>query len=325
MPKLTPGDFVDNAISPGLTGLLPEDLSPFAAMSIFPTQPINVPSGSYYSLSSDDLQRVANDGLVDADDGVPLDDFGISSTTFETWRVGSRHKFTVDEAKKAAGAFSVADLKMRASMIQTLRKIEKRWFAAHFTTSVWATDASAPSTKWDADGSDPIGDVTTDLILPILNAYDCSYSGPGEPSSGLIGICGKQVFNALTHHDQFRDLASITLNGPLPATRQKIAAAMGLDDLIVSGAVEVTTAEDASSDTRVNIAADGFLVLRVSPGAFNPASPTAGVTLVYEMLQNRFWKEPKSDPWTTHAEAWASAAFVITSTAMGAFHSDVLT
>jgi hypothetical protein len=323
MPTIHRGTFVKNAISPGITGAIPGDLSAFTPLDLFPVQDRVETVGSWYKVDKEDLQRIQNDGRVSYTTGAPLDDFGMTTGTYVTEWWGSHTRVTDDEIENF-GMATAMEMKRKAAIAFALRKLTKHWYSRFFAasaTSGWTADGTTPTIKWDLDGSDPIGDVIKQAVEPIADRLDVVLRS--GVSNGFVGVCGKRVYSALVNHDQFRDFAGFLTQGPVPATTAKIATAMMLDDLIVDGTVEVTSASGAATTTRANVAGDGFLVLKVNQGPFDPTAPTAGVTLVSSPLMVRDYRNPATERIAIEVEAAIRCSFHVVDADLGQFIPNV--
>lgn len=313
MSKVYGSSFPKDLIANGAHGFLPTNLDAFIATRAFPTRNVSKTVGSYIKWQREAMQRIQGHGFRSPVGVAEQIEFGFSTATFETQARSFRSLISADEKSNSAGVYDPKAVHNQTVMTMVLRAVEDYWASTYFTTSFW-TDQSAPSDKWDTDASDPIKDVT-DAVLTIESVLD-------GMADGLVGICGKDVARRLQNHPAFKDFAGVRLS-TAPAPLSKVAEALGLDEILVSSAVKVTSKEGATSATS-DIVGDGFLVLKRGD-VFNGANPTAGVTFVKDPLRPRSYRSEDLEPGAEWCEASLKLDFVAPATELGVFIADVLT
>lgn len=314
MSKVYGSSFPKDLIANGAHGFLPTDLDAFIATRAFPVRNVSKTVGSYIKWQREAMQRIQGHGYRSPVGVAEQIEFGFSTATFETKARAFRSLITADEKSNAAGVYDPKAVHNQTVMTMALRAVEDYWASTYFTTSFWDTDQSAPSNKWDTDASDPIKDVTTaiETVEDVLDGM----------AGGLVGICGKDVARWLRVHPAFKDFAGVRLS-TAPAPMSKVAEALGLEEILVSGAVKNTSKEGATSATS-DIVGDGFLVLKRGD-VFNGANPTAGVTFVKDPLRPRSYRTEDLEPGAEWCEAQLKLDFVAPATELGVFIQDVLT
>ena len=319
MANITAGSFPSNGIDRGALGFLPSDTSMFAAMRVFPVRTTATTTGSYLTFTRADQQRINTTGYLSPMGTADRIEVGATSSSFNCQAKAARYLVTHVEAKNAAGTGMYDPRMVHTTTVvsQVLRIVEDHWAGAYFTTGVWGTDQSAPSTKWDsADGGDPIGNIGT-AINTIAGQLDGG-------ARGLVGVCGGSVWRTLQRHPAFKDFSGvINAQGTQLATIEKVAMACGLDNIIVSDAVK-NTALDGVTQSNSAIVGDGFLVVKVAE-AFNPMDPTAGATFVSSPLTPRSYRTEELQTGAFWVEAMVEYAFAVPFAGGGVFIQDVLT
>lgn len=164
---------------------------------------------------------------------------------------------------------------------QALQYREKTIKAAAFGTGKWtgATDqtgvSGAPGAnqvkQWDQATSTPIKDVKT-LATAIKLAIGV------RPN---VLSMGSPVWDALTTNPDIIDRIKYgqTPGSPAQVTKEAVAALMGLDEILVSDVVEVTSKENATKTTAFVIGKEAVLFYR--PPMADIEVPAAGYTFIW--------------------------------------------
>lgn len=121
---------------------------------------------------------------------------------------------------------------------QMLLKRDQDWVRAYFTTGVWDTEgqgvAGSPTgnefQQWNEAGSDPIGDVTTEVI-------DLREQTGFAPNTLVLS---PRVLQSLRHHPDILDRIKYTQRGIV--TEDLLASLFGVNKILVTWATEVTNA-----------------------------------------------------------------------------------
>lgn len=317
MGNITAGSFPANGIAKGAMGFLPRDTSHFAAMRVFPVRTTAATTGTFSVDSQGDSQRIDTTGFLSPFGVAERVEVGSALTEFNCQMKGARYLTTHVEAKNAA-ATGMYDPRVRANGIalsKTLRVVEDEWASSYFKTGVW-TDQTTPTVKWNSDdGGDPIGDVG--------EAIDTVASQLDGGGSGLVLVLGAKTFRTLQRHVAFKDFSGVVnAQGTQMASHQKIAEALGIEDIIVSGAVK-NTALDGDTASNSDIVGDGALLLK-SAAAFDLNDPTAGVTIVSSPLKPRSYRTEELQPGAFWTEATLEYDFVTPFTGGGVFIDNVM-
>lgn len=151
---------------------------------------------------------------------------------------------------------------------QFLLNEEIQWAADFFKTGVWGT-SNTPGVNWDdLANSDPILDVDTGRQTIRTNTGVF-------PNTMVVG---QKVWDeGLKEHPLLLDKYKHTQRGVL--TTELVAAALGMDRLLV-GAASQNTAKESATFTGANIFGSNALYLFVPPSA-GLMTPAAGYTFVW--------------------------------------------
>lgn len=139
--------------------------------------------------------------------------------------------------------------------------IEIDWITRFFTTTVW-TDASAPSTKWDADSNDMLGDIDGyKQTMQVATGF--------EPNKG---VASQVVFDVMKRQAQVRDQLKYTQSRNVTAAM--LADILELDELVVLSAV-YDSANFGAAASQSYIAGSHFALMHVT-SAPSLEAPSAG-------------------------------------------------
>ena len=180
-------------------------------------------------------------------------------------------------------ADAVFNLDQDASTLVThLQMIRReRGFAADFlTTGIWGTDVTGTTdfVKWsDYAGSDPISDIRTGVRTTQLAVGM-------KPN---ILVLGKRVWDRLADHPDLLDRlnAGQTPGGPAIAMPERLAAILGLDEVIVMDSVYRSSVEGASTLTMAFVNSDNAVLL-YRPRVTGKLIPSAGYTFFWKPAVN---------------------------------------
>jgi len=198
--------------------------------------------------------------------GAPYErtDMVLDEDTYATYDYGI--ELPLDDRQKAiyASAFEADKGKVqRGTRILMLNK-ERR---AYQLATGGSVPSSSPVTKWDAEDSDPIGDVKA--VVEVI--HDNCGMNPN------IGIIPRDVFNVLTEHPKITEKFKYTRGGNV--TAEILAAILGLDRIVVAGAVQNAAAEGQAIS--VSKLWGDSVVLAYSNATMDLESPTFGRTFAW--------------------------------------------
>lgn len=145
----------------------------------------------------------------------------------------------------------------------------------------WASSAT-PGTLWSNDASDPLGDIETGM-----NSVATSIGR--EPN---VGVIGRGLWRYLKNHPDVIDRIKYGSSSadPAKASAEAIAATVGLERILVAGAVEDTSTEPNTA-TMAYLGGNHMALIYVPTG---PALdvPSAGYTFMFRNVEiSRFREE----------------------------------
>ena len=248
----------------------------FAAGRVFPNVPVSKQSDRYFVFDRGDFNRdeaeVRAPGTESAGGGYELDN---TPTYFAN--VYAFHHDVPDQVR--ANADPAVDVERAAAelvMHKMLIKREKVWTTNFFTGGKWTNDydgvASSAGTneviQWsDTVSGDPIGDIRT--------AKTTILESTGFMPNKLV--LTQPVMDALVDHPDIVDrvkYATSTTANPAMVNEQTLAALFGLDEIVVSRAIENTAAQGATA-THSFIGGKKALLCYAAPTP-SLMTPTAG-------------------------------------------------
>ena len=216
-----------------------------------------------------------------------------------------------------------ADLPIQPEMVAVEQLVEKMMINQDIdasktiftTTAVGGNTSLAAASKWDYTSSTtPLSDI--DTWIDTVNTQ-C-----GRRAN--VGLTNQQVFTKLKRHAQLLDLVKY-VQGGVGITEDIIAAACGLDKLVVSKPVYMSTAEGISQ-TVAFIWGKYFLVSYQNLGATpNKKQMTHSAKFVKQSKQDmyvkKYWDEAK-DSWVIEPNMYYD--FVVPATFAGYLAKDVI-
>lgn len=221
----------------------------FAAGRVFPNVPVSKQSDRYFVFDRGDFNRdeaeVRAPGTESAGGGYELDN---TPTYFAN--VYAFHHDVPDQVRSNADpAVDVERAAAELVMHKMLIKREKVWTTNFFTGGNWTNDydgvASSPGAneviQWsDTVSGDPIGDIRA--------AKTTILESTGFMPNKLV--LTQPVMDALVDHPDIVDrvkYATSTTANPAMVNEQTLAALFGLDEIVVSRAIENTAAQGATA------------------------------------------------------------------------------
>lgn len=270
MPLPTVSDV--QAVDPVLTNLLvgyAQAESRFVASRVFPVVPVEKDSGTYYIWTKkywflDEMKQRAP-GQQYARVG-----FGASNATYTTLQWALSHAIP-DEVR--ANSQVPGDMEAAATRFlgqQSLIRKERAFAADFMTTGVWGTDDNNSTTDWDDfSGGDPRTDIRT--------AKRTISSATGSMAN--TAVIGEIVEDALMLHPDILDAIKYTQAATADNVAGMLAAALGLEQVLVARA-SYNSANEGASGTYTAIIDDDALICYVSPspGLFDAS---AGYTFAW--------------------------------------------
>ena len=156
---------------------------------------------------------------------------------------------------------------------QAMVNMEVQFATEIFATSIWTGSTTGsditPGTTWNASAGKPVQDVRTQ--------GSSIKKKTGQWPNVLV--CGYNAWNAIRDNADVLDRIKHTQRGVV--TEDIVAQVMGLDRVVVSGAIQTTSAEGAATETTAFInTLDDALLLYV-PDVPGKRTPSACYTFVW--------------------------------------------
>lgn len=278
MPNPTKGDVHVDAVLTNISVAFIQNAEEFAAGRVFPVVPVQKQSDRYFVYDRGDFFRdtmkVRAPGTESAGGGYKLD----NTPTYyaDVW---SLHK-DIDDPTRANSDNPLnpdRDATLYLSQ-QALIRMEKQFVTDWFKTGVWTADqtgvAAAPGAnqfvRWNVGGSTPIKDIRAQrTAVKKRTGYN--------PNKLTLG---QDVWDVLQDHADF--IARIQYSQKGIVTQELVAEVLGLDEVIVAGAIETTSAE-GQTDAFAFTSTNGALLTYSAP---NPGLqiPSAGYVFAWTGL-----------------------------------------
>lgn len=245
----------------------------FIADRVFPTVPVKKQADAYYVFPKDAWTRSDAQMRAPATESVGTG-YSITKDAYfcDTWAL---HQDVPDEVR--ANADDQIDPDRSATVLVTRQlaiRRELRWAAKYFTTGVWTgsttgTDVT-PGTLWDATGSTPIEDMRTQLSAVKLKT--------GFRPNKII--MSELVWNIVQDHPDFLERIKYTQKAIV--TTDLLAAVLGVDEVIISGAVYNNAIEGATANMTYMYGKSVLLVYAAPRPQL--MTPSGGYTFVWTGL-----------------------------------------
>lgn len=238
MPQPTPSDVHVNRPLTNISVAYLQDQTEFIASRVFPNVPSTDQGNRYFEYERDAWFRTdaAPRGLSQESAG---SGYEIDNTPNYFCVVQALHKDIDDQLR--SGADQPINLDSDATEFVTrglLLRREKDWAAKYFTTGLWTGSSTGtdivPSILWDAAGSTPITDLRTQI-------------GAMKKKTGFRPnklVLAEDVWLKLQDNADFLDRIAITQRKIVSI--DLLAAVLGIEEVLVAGAVENTAKEGAT-------------------------------------------------------------------------------
>ncbi len=274
MPQPTPGDVHVNMPLTNVLVAFQQDPEFFVADKVFPMIPSGKQGNLYYIFDREFWHRVvvekrglssesAGGGFELDTDNFFCDVYGLHKDVDDRLRANQDDPLDMDMAST------------RWLAQQFLLKREKDWASAFFTTSTWTGGTGGaditPSIKWDVPATAiPIVDLRTEMTSV--------HRKTGYRPNTLV--LAQDVWDALQDTDDF--LGRISISRDAIVTGDLLAAVLGLERVLIGGAMEVTSKEGATA-VQAFVMTDGALLCYVNNDV-SLMEPSAGYTFTWEGL-----------------------------------------
>lgn len=311
------GDFVANAIARGSQGY-PMSMDDVVWLRVAPPRLVQQRTGSYYVWSRAESQRIQHDGARASDGVAKQSKMSFATATYSCEHISDRMFVSGDEVKDSASVYSPREVYGAQVMSNVLRIGERRFDTDFFTTSVWGTDNTlSGSDQWNATGGG-------DPREAIRAGCEAIRQNLGTKPQRLVGVTTAEVASILAIHPAFEDLSGFMARGAEVKSMDVIAAALGLDEILVSHGAQNTAVEGATASQADLLDADNFLILAVNPNPFDFSQPTALATMVSSPLNVRFYSDDAHLPGSFFAEADIDFDTVLVANELGYLIADCL-
>ena len=261
---------IDTALS-NLSVAYKQDASRFVASQVFPDVPVDKQSDEYYEWLRDFWFRNVM-GEKTPGGNAPRHNIGVKTNPYKALGFWLETTLDNDVVANEDAAVNQEQAKTEWLTQQALQHREIKWATAALATSgKWGTHTALSGVnRWDDyDESNPITNTKTALQTIEKNT--------GAPPNTLV-INAEVWDNGLSEHPLILDKYKHTQRGIL--TQELVAAALGIDRIIVGRAIRNTAVEKAEgteSFTGAYILGKYALFLNVVPGA-GLLQPAAGKT-----------------------------------------------
>tara|TARA_R110000744_G_scaffold42497_6_gene95929 strand:+ start:1780 stop:2736 length:957 start_codon:yes stop_codon:yes gene_type:complete len=271
MPQPTVNDVHVDAVLTGISVAYMQNEASFVASKVFPTVNVNKQSDLFYTYSQADFWRdqveQRADGTESAGSG-----YGLSTDSYSA-SVYALHKDVADKVRANSDNPLNADRDAANFLAQQmLIKMETDFVTNFFSAGIWTTDKT-PSTLWDAaSGSDPIGDIQTGLnTVRAATGY--------TPNTLTLA---HDVLAILKNHTDIVDRFKYTSSASV--TTEMLAAVLGVERVLVEGAMTNTAVEGATAAfTQLGVK---DALLSYAPSTPGLQQPSAGYNFNWTGLAN---------------------------------------
>jgi hypothetical protein len=243
----------------------------YVADRVFPRVSVQKRSDKFATYSKEDFLRDEVERRTQGGSAVRIGyRTGTDQYLAEEW--AAAHAIDDQVRANADAPFMPEEDAVRFLTQKMLLKREVEFVNNYMGTGIWGVDSSGGSdfTQWSNPASTPIEDI-----------HDACFDV--ETNTGFLPnklVLGRQVWFDLKNHPDIVDRVKYTSDGPVDTGI--VARLMGLDEILVAGAVRNTNPEGLSYSGDHLVGDDALLVYSPpSPGLLQPA---AGYTFVWSGL-----------------------------------------
>jgi len=263
-----------------------QDEKYFISDKVFPTLPVNNESDTYFQYNKGDFFRnVAKErahGTESAGGGFDLDNEGTYNCKRISW-----HDDIDEKTRESADAPLNIERDSTEYVTQVLMiKHERDWFDKYYKINIWGRDP-VPGTKWDADNSDPVGDIDDEK--------EYIFSQTALMPNTLI--LSPDVAKVLRNHPDIIDRIKHVQKGFV--TEDMLAGIFGVTNVFVARAIE-NTAKKGQTDVFSYMAATKSALLVYANPRPSLKKPSGGYTFRWKRFSGagrfgnymkKFWIE----------------------------------
>lgn len=330
MPQPTASDLHVNRLLSDVSILAVQDESEFIASQVFPDISSDNQSDLYATYNSGDFNR---DTMEKRADGAPSrgDGWRVSNDSFLCDVFALHHMVSDRRRGNTDEPFNEDEDAARFLTHKALLKREREWTDNFFTAGVWtgAVDTASgslsgtsfvPTTKFDNASGVPIKCFKEQLVAnKELTGFRCNTL-----------VMGEIVWNAIQESADFlaRITGGATNQNPAVVTKEQLAAILGIDRVLIGGAIR-NTAKEGATDSNAFMFGESALLCYV-PKRPGKRIPSAGYTFTWKQYGaysngfriKKFRDERAASDCVEIEAAWDHK---VISATMGAFMTDLLT
>ncbi len=330
MPQPTQSDLHVNRPLTNVSILAVQDQEEFIADKVFKNIPSDKASDSYFVYDSADFNRdsvqIRADGAESAGDG-----WDITTDTFSCDVFALHHDVSDRRRGNTDLPLNEDEDATRYLTHKGLLKRETDFVSNFFTTGVWAGGADTANcglstndvtvnVKWDNSSGVPIKCIKEQIVA---NKQKTGF----RPNTLVLP---EEVWNALQESADFlaRITGGSTSQNPAVLTVQQLAAVLGIERVLIAGAIK-NSAKEGQSASNAFIFSDAALLCYVpkNPGIRTPA---AGYTFTWKQygsadLGLRMKKFRMEQNASDRVEMEMAYDMKVVTATMGVFFTDVMT
>lgn len=264
----TPSDVHVNAPLTSISIAFMQSQSEFIADKVFPLVLVTKQSDRYFKYDKGNWFRAKAQKRAPSTESAGSG-FTIDNTPTYFCDVYAFHKDVDDDTR--ANADAAIDVDRDATEFVTRDLVLKReitWAAKYFIASTWTGSSTAgditPGVLWSAGGSTPIEDLRTQLrSVKGKTGYRANKVAMGDP-----------VWDTLQDHPDFLERIKYTQTAIV--TTALLAAVLGVDEVLVGGAIQNTAVEGAAD--ALSFLFDNDVLVVYAPSSPGLMKPTGGYT-----------------------------------------------
>lgn len=277
----TPSDVHVNAPLTNVSIAYLQDQSEFIADKMFPAVPVKKQSDRYFAYDKGNFFRGKAQRRGPAEESAGTG-FTIDNTPSYFCDVWALHHDVDDQVR--ANADAAIDVDRDATEFVTRDLIltrEVQWASQYFTTGKWTGSSTGSditvAPKWGSPGSTPIADIRTELrSIKRKNGF-----------RGNKVAMGETTWDVLQDHPDFLERIKFTQTAIV--TTGLFAAVLGVNEVLIGGAVINTANEGTNADALDFLFGDNLLAV-YSPPRPGLLTPAAGYTFNWTDLVGGFMR-----------------------------------
>ena len=318
MPNPTAGQVHVDALLTDISVAFIQGSTKYVADRVFPRVPVMKRSDLYATYNQGDFLRDEVERRTAGGEAVQLG-YRTATDSYIAEEWAAAHAIDDQVRANASSPFAPEEDAVRFLTQKMLLKREVEFVNNYMGTGIWGTDSSGGSdfTQWSNPASTPIEDIHD-------ACFDVETATSFLPNKLVLG---RQVWFDLKNHPDIVDRVKHTSDGPV--TTGIVARLLGLDEILVAGAVRNTAVEGMAYSGDHIVGDDALLVY--SPASAGLLQPAAGYTFVWNGLiggmsngqvVERYRDESRVSDIVRVRAAWAQK---VVSSALGVFFNNCST